>query len=247
MVMIVTVIGARRGVGLKCVQRLLEKKEVTEIRAMVRDQSVISDDLFPKDDRIKIVEGDVTDVNKLRKVLNGATHAIFAAAAKHKDLVSDVDERGMKNTMEAAEAEGLGRISICSSQLVDPVNGWNFVRMLLNGLVVKGIMDAKFRGEEHVRALAKKSNVEYSIVRPGGLIDGEIGGSGKIVVGQVKKGGLKKATSSTRADVAGILIESLTNEKTKNKTFQMAGVKKEKAATCYNNLFDELVEDSEWV
>jgi hypothetical protein len=70
------------GVGKECVLRLCEKsaEEVKEIRAVIRDPSVIAPGFFPTDNRLKVIAGDVTKEQSLDQVLSGANYAIFAAA-----------------------------------------------------------------------------------------------------------------------------------------------------------------------
>ena len=111
---------------------------------------------------------------------------------------------------------------VCSSQLVDPANRWNIIRLLLN-TIVWGTMDSKHRGEQHVRAFCKTARVEYAIVRPGRLIDGPVGGSGGVALGQTNAHFLRGA-SSTRADVARVIVQALTHPAARNCTFEMAGL-----------------------
>ena len=84
----------------------------------VRNASSISSDTFPDDDRIKIVEGDVSDVESLKVAFAGASHALFTAAGASPETFVSVDENGPRNAMEAGIAMGLERVSICSSYLV---------------------------------------------------------------------------------------------------------------------------------
>lgn len=99
--------------------------------------------------------------------------------------------QGVANTVEAAkQAGGVDRIVLVSSALVTPKNRcglhapqrkpqtglplvmrgaddggrWHPIRMLLNN-IRWGLMDAKFRGENLLRA----GGVPYTVVRPGGL------------------------------------------------------------------------------
>jgi len=240
--MIAVVLGARGGTGKECVLRLAEKgaDEVKEIRAVIRNPSVIQKGFFPEDARIKVVAGDVTKEDSLNEVLKGATHAIFTAAGG-KTANVEVDEHGLKKTLVAAENNGLKRVSICSSMLVDPVNKWVPIRLFLN-TIAWGLMDSKFRGENHVREFGEKSRVEYCIVRPGRLIDGQLGGSGEIMIGQTN-GHFGKGGASTRADVARVIVETLKSAKTRNVTFEMAGNAAGKQPAAIEPLFSSLRSD----
>jgi hypothetical protein len=196
--------------------------EVKEIRAIIRNPSIIPSGFFPSDDRLKILAGDVTDEKSLNEVLQGAQYAIFAAAGGRSNNV-EVDEFGLKKTLIAANTNGVKRVAICSSQLVDPVNRWVFVRIMLN-TVVWGIMDSKFRGENHVRDFCRgpTAKTEYTIVRPGRLIDGPLGGSGGLRLGQTN-GHFMRGGSSTRADIARLLVQSLASPAARNCTVEVGG------------------------
>jgi nucleoside-diphosphate-sugar epimerase len=221
--MIVTVIGSRRGVGLEVVKRLVEKQEVTEIRALVRNVSEIGDDVFPKSDRLKIVEGDVSKPDTVRAALHGCTHAIYAAAGTGGPSSIAVDDIGVGDAFAACEAEGVRRMVLNSAQLVDPdVNGWNPVRMLLNGMIAKGKSDSKFRGENRVREIAAAGKTEYTIVRAGRL--GDVETQDAMVVGQTNTG-FNNYLAIARKDVAAVLVECLTSAKVKNTTFELGAAK----------------------
>ena len=176
---------------------------VKEIRAIVRSE----DSTIPKDDKVKQIIGDfLSDVDKLSEMLKGSTHVIFAAAGKNSVQVEAVDHVGLGNTALACKKSGVKRLVVISSQLVDPVNRWHFVRILLNTVAAWGIMDAKFAGEN----LVKKSGQEYTIVRPGGLGDGEKGVTGKLIMAQTNGSYGRGATA--RSDVASVCIAALDAE-----------------------------------
>lgn len=70
--------------------------------------------------------------------------------------------QGVSNTAEAAKSAGVERLVLVSSALVTPKNRFHPIRLILNN-IRWGLMDAKFRGEELLRA----SSVPYTVVRPG--------------------------------------------------------------------------------
>ena len=208
---------------MECIRRLCEMNsaEVEEVRAVIRDPSAISPEFFPNDRRLKLIAGDVTLEQTLDEALRGAHYAVFAAAGR-RARNREVDDLGLKKTIESAERCGLRRVVVCSSQLVDPINFWNPIRLLLN-TIVWGTMDSKHRGEGHVRAFCASARVEYAIVRPGRLVDGALGGSGGVRLGQ-NNGHFLGGAAATRADVARVLILALSHPAARNATFELAGL-----------------------
>jgi hypothetical protein len=62
--------------------------------------------------------------------------------------------------------------------------------------------------------------MEYTIVRPGRLIDGPLGHA-TVCIGQ-HNGSFMKGAGSTRADTAATCVAAMFAEKAKNTTFEMA-------------------------
>lgn len=162
-------------------------------------------DKFPQSDRLEVVAGDATDRASLDAALAGARGVIFAASGSGYWSADPVDHRGVVNTAAAAKAAGgVERVVLVSSMLTDPANRWHPVRILLNNIRY-GLMDAKFKGEEALKA----SGVAWTVVRPGGLKNGPAGQVELKADRDVKKE--VGMGSIARADVAAICVEALTN------------------------------------
>merc|ERR1719506_3321857 len=163
----VAVIGAGGGVGHAGLKLLLLG---VRVRAVVRDPAKYQYRFFG---RAEVVPGDVRDQQALEKALQGCAAVIYAASSKDFWGAEDVDHRGVERTAAAALACGCLRIVLVSSMYVN-MEKYRFkpLRVMLNH-VRWGMMDAKFRGEEALRA----SGIDYCIVRPGGLDHGNIPGT----------------------------------------------------------------------
>lgn len=85
------VLGAGGGTGLECVKRLLQVG-TEPVRAVVRDPSKYAD-VFPQDQRLEVVPGDVTDSNSVSKCLADAKGVVFAASGKGFWTASAVDDQ----------------------------------------------------------------------------------------------------------------------------------------------------------
>merc|ERR1712224_1102639 len=154
-------------------------------------------------------------------------YAVFhGAAGKGYDACIAVDRDGLKEAARVAKEAGVTRFVLVSAQLADPINktisGNKTIRGFLNTINTgmfhyEGLMDFKFQGENFL----KESNQTYTIVRPGRLTDGgELGSSGKLMVGQTN-GALGKSPGTSRADVARVCAASVFSPNTENVTFEL--------------------------
>ena len=106
------------------------------------------------------------------------------------------------------------------------------------------MMDFKFAGEKLLRV----SGMEYTIVRPGRLLDGE-GGKSNFHVAQTNSSFMSSGIS--RSDLATLLVAAIDSTKTKNCTFEVACSPSTDGAnvTLQNDdIFDKLDEkyDNSW-
>jgi len=234
---IFVVLGAKGGTGSEIVKRLVEKSEseVSQVRCIVRDPATIPEGLLPSgDDRVSIFKGDATKADSLVVPFSKADTVFFAAQGKNYDSMCMVDRDSLGVLAQVAKKQGVRRVVMISSMLVDPVNRFHFIRIILNSPILsgfyglfhfKGLMDLKFDGEN----LLRQSGQEYTIVRPGALCDGPLGAA-KVLVAQTNSvitGGKK----STRADVAAFCVMAAEHEKAANATVEIASDLTSKGST----------------
>ncbi|GAB4820791.1 hypothetical protein N2152v2_007837 [Parachlorella kessleri] len=210
--MSVAVLGAGGPTGLACVQTLLEQGR--SVRAVVRNPEKEANTLGAlKSDWLEVVQGDVTNEESLRQALLGCSGAIFAAAGKGKQAVQDVDFEGVGNVAQAAkDLGGFQRVVLVSSGLVTPARRFHPIRIMLNSIVARGQLDAKWKGEE----LLRRSGVPYTIIRPGRLNNGAAG-QAELVADQ----GDKSTGQVTRAEVAAACVAALSDPAAQNVTLEL--------------------------
>lgn len=223
---VAVVLGAGGPTGLECVKRLLSATNAP-VRAVVRDPAKY-DATFKAaaaaagadaDTRLQVVAGDVTDPQSLTGALKDAAGVIFAASGKGFWSAKPVDNEGVANVIAAAkEAGGVQHVVLVSSMLTDPANRLHPVRVLLNN-IRWSLMDNKFASEQKLR----QSGLPYTIVRPGGLSNGPAGTTQLAAEVDAKKESLMGSIS--RADVAAVCVEALTNPAAKDKTLSVVGNK----------------------
>ena len=195
------ILGAKGGVGLHCVKRALELDSVT---AVASGRGATEHEMLNKmkgiDAKLELLNLDVTDGAALEAAVGNCDVAIFccsAAKLANNKAVDDEAPGVLGRLCAAADVP----VVACSSQLVDPKNRWSPIRILIN-TIAWGKMDAKFAGEQKLRA----SGARYVILRPGRLEDGELN-RGSCSLGQNNSvGNYMPQNGSTRADVANALV-----------------------------------------
>lgn len=198
----VLVAGANGQIGRHLVNLLQDSEEHT-VRAMIRKEE--QQDYFKSlgvEAVLASLEGTVEEIAEAAK---GCDAIVFTAGSgghtgPDKTLLIDLD--GAVKTVEAAEMAGIKRFVMVSALQAHRRENWN--EKIRPYYVAKHYAD---------RALLQ-SGLTYTIVRPGGLINEP--GTGKITAAE----NLERGTIP-REDVARIVYESLTEERTFNTSFDV--------------------------
>lgn len=242
MAFLITVFGAGGKTGQECVKAALARGD--SVRAVVRDVSKYEGSMaaLSPSGKLELIAGDVqASPAELKKLLAGSSAAIFAASASKEGSVWEVDRDGLANVAAAAkETPGLRRVVAVSSALVSPHNGWHPVRLLLNNMRGGGqkIMDAKFEGEKLLRA----SGCDFTVIRPGGLMDAAPLGASALKVSQGDKSGAGRVA---RSDVAELCVAAAhAGPEASRVTLEVCSdSRREKKEVGYESLFVGLEKD----
>ncbi|MCY4254845.1 MAG: SDR family oxidoreductase [Gammaproteobacteria bacterium] len=203
---LVLVAGATGGTGSLVVAELL--KQGYPVRAFVRDAAKALERLGPE---VEAVAGDLKDVASIAAALDGVGAVINAAGAGagggEDNTPEKVDYEGARNLAEAAHAAGASQYVLVSSRGVTDDD--HYLNRMFNN-----VLKWKRKGEEAVAA----SGIDYTIVRPGGLGDGE-GGGQTIVFEQGDN--RSEGIFINRADVARVCVAALQHDAARNKVFEI--------------------------
>lgn len=202
---IVLVAGATGRTGTAVVSQLLA--DGYTVRALVRDP-VKARAAFG--DRVSYFTGDVTDPATLTPAMQGVDaviSAIGAKGAKGPSRPEVIDYEGVRNLVVAASAAGVRQFVLVSSrsatQKDHPLN-----RMFGNVLIWK------LKGEDALRT----SGVPYTIIRPGGLGNGEPGEKAFVIEQGDRSAG---QTTIARSDLATVCVQALKHPEALNRTFEV--------------------------
>ncbi|WP_121613024.1 SDR family oxidoreductase [Mesobacillus foraminis] len=198
----VLVAGANGQIGRHLVNLLQDSEEHT-VRAMIRKEE--QQEYFKSLEVEAVLASLEGTVEEIAEAAKGCDAIVFTAGSGghtglDKTLLIDLD--GAVKTVEAAEMAGIKRFVMVSALQAHRREKWN--EKIRPYYVAKHYAD---------RALLQ-SGLTYTIVRPGGLINEP--GTGKITAAE----NLERGTIP-REDVARIVYESLTEERTFNTSFDV--------------------------
>lgn len=192
----ILVAGANGTTGKKIVNLLSQSQYFNPI-AMVRKEEQIP---YFKAKNIETVLAD------LEQDLSGAFNktidkVVFAAGSGGKKVV-EVDQEGAKRMIDASNKYKVRKFVMLSSMGADQPE---------KAEQLQDYLKAKHNADEYL----KSSGLNYSIVRPGSLTNGEL--TNKIQL----KTKLNKSGEISRNDVAQTLVRSLNDDVTNNATFEI--------------------------
>ncbi|XP_058196130.1 uncharacterized protein At2g34460, chloroplastic [Rhododendron vialii] len=165
----VFVAGATGNTGKRIVQQLLAKGFA--VKAGVRDVDKAKTSVSEGNPDLQFVKADVTEGStKLAEAIGGDTDAVICATGFRRSLNLltpwKVDNLGTVNLVEACRNLGVKRFVHVSSILVNGAAMGQLLNPAYIFLNVFGlVLVAKLQAEKHIR----KSGINYTIVRPGGL------------------------------------------------------------------------------
>lgn len=224
---LVLVAGATGRTGRLVVSNLLDQGY--PVRALVRDVEHGAEILG---DGVKLVKGDVRDVDSLREAMQGVLSLIITIGSSRDNPNNGpefVDYGGVKNLAQAAAKFSMQQVVLVSSA------GVTHKDHVLNQMF-DNVLIWKLRGEDALRA----SGVDYTIIRPGGLTDTP--GDETAVV--FEQGDRKLTGMISRENVARVCIAALQVPGARNRTFEIFGSDGQ-GPNDWTNLYRSLKPDKE--
>ncbi len=197
----IVVIGATGRTGRVVVEQALGHGD--EVVAFAREPERLGLD----HQRLTLARGDVRDLDSLRASMQEADAVISAIGAPPGRSV-DIYSAGIGNIMQAMVEAQVPRLAVVSAAGTFHRNDKNIAlgyRLMMKA-TLGGLYDDLERMEQRVMA----SELEWTIVRPAGLTEGEL--TGRYRVGDHGRP-LKDGQRIARADVAALLLKSLSTDR----------------------------------
>lgn len=240
----VVVTGAGGRTGALAVKKLLQQPEKFAVRAVVRgskskgkviEMGVKESEVFEVDvaagragdyaaafasvDAVILATSGVPQLKPLSLIkvfwakLTGQTGVGPDFDWKEGQFPEQVDWLGAKAQVDAAQAAGVKRVVVVGSM------GGTQPDNMLNKLGNGNILLWKRKAEQYLI----KSNLAYTIIHPGGLLD-EPGGKRKLLLGVDDVLLKRKVRSIPREDVADLCVQSLLCEAAANRAFDAISI-----------------------
>ncbi len=221
----VLVAGATGRTGQWVVKRLLHYGIAVRVFSRQADKALT---LFGQS--VEIVTGKIQNTEDISRAVKGCDavlSAIGSSSYSGESSPADVDRDGVKRLVDEAARSGVKHFGLVSSL---GVTRWYHPLNLFGAVLLK-----KWEAEEHLREVFAPPALSFTIVRPGGLKDGEP----LLHKLHVESGDRLWSGWINRSDVAELLVLSLWVEKAKNKTFEVVNEREEVQSTlehCYDLL-----------
>jgi len=191
------VVGATGGLGKELVGRALGQGH--EVTVLVRDPARLE----ARDEHLRVVRGDVLDPASVESAVREQDAVVSALGTPSPRKPSTLLSEGTKNIVEAMERQGVRRL-VCVTILGTGESGRRhgslFYRHFVLGFAVRPMLEDK----EHQEEVIRRSNLEWTIVRPPRYTDEPRGGGYQVIAdggGRVGKMG--------RADLADFMLDQL--------------------------------------
>jgi len=153
--------------------------------------------------QLSLIQGDVLDFSAVKQVIQGQD-AVVCVLGSGKKLTGNVRSEGTRQIIRAMEETGVRRL-VCQSTLGagDSWGSLNFYwKYIMFGLVLRHVFADHEKQETYVR----QSQLDWTIIRPGAFLDGEL-------TGHYRHGFPGTDTTSqlkiSRADVADFILQQL--------------------------------------
>ena len=203
----VLVVGANGKIGSQVVN-MLEESDTHSVTAFVRKEEQV-EELKQKGIEAYLgnLEGSVADLEEAVKGMDAVVFSAGSGGSTGADKTLLIDLDGAIKVMEAAQNVGVNRFVMVSAFGADNREGWS------------GDMRPYYVAKHYADKALEQSDLEYTIVRPGGLLDEPAKDKIK-VAGNLELSELDEKTVP-REDVAKVIVASLDNDKTYRKAFDL--------------------------
>ena len=197
----VLIVGATGGTGRQLVAQALKRGYA--VTAFVRDPSRLQLD-HPQ---LTVIQGDVLDYSSVEAAMRGQEAVLSALGHKRFFYPTRILSKGTRNILRAMEAHSVPRL-VCETSLGigDSVGRMG---LLFTFFVIPVILPFYFWDKTRQERMIARSNVEWVIVRPGMLTNGNMRGRyrhGRHV------GGFFWTVRISRADVADFMLNQMVSD-----------------------------------
>ncbi len=195
----ILIIGANGKVGRQITEKLKEEAEFTPVALLRKESQKDHFDSMGVESRVASLEDEKTALSEVMRNIDGVVFTAGSGPDTGYDKTMSVDLDGAIKSMEAAKDQGIRRFVMVSALNTGNKSSWEDSKM-------KPYYIAKYYADEWL----KNSGLEYTIMRPGRLMDDP--GEGKVDIENPQD-----QEGVPREDVASMIVEVLKNDSSKGK------------------------------
>lgn len=192
----ILVLGAGGGTGEELVKQAESRGH--QVTALVHHSEA-----FDAGTAVQVVEGDVLDPATLEKAVPGQDAVLDALGGHTPWKQTSMEENAARNVVAAMNRHGVKRLLVVSAigvgETKDLVPSW------YEKLVMPTLLRGAMQDKERMEPIVERSDLEWTLIRPGHLVNGERTGN----IRTFKPGHGETAHKVTRADVASFLLDAL--------------------------------------
>ena len=191
----IAVFGATGKTGLEIVKQALEGGH--NITAFVRDPARLA----IKDKNLNVVIGDIFDTDSVTQAIKGQDAAICALGAGSDLKKTTVRASGTSNIIKGMQQNNVKRLVVITAMGVG--ESWDTLSMI-NKFFFAVLLKSSRDDHEAQEAAVKESGLDWTIIRPSGLVD-----TPRTGVYDFGENIPAKTSKIARADVADLIIKEL--------------------------------------
>jgi putative NADH-flavin reductase len=187
--------------------RILTKQALAEghtVTAVTRHP-----ELFPlRNGLLRVMKGNVFDLSSVQEAVAGQDAVLSTLGVPFSREPISVYSQGAANIVHAMNQYGVRRLICVSSSAVEPHDHGNFVMdKIVQPLITRTIGRTLYDDMRRMEALIKKSDLDWTIVRPSGLFETPAVTPYQVAETQIK------GEYTSRSDLADCMLKQLTNDK----------------------------------
>jgi putative NADH-flavin reductase len=200
----IIVFGATGGTGVHVVQQALEQGH--KVTAFVRDPRKLN----ITNHHLKIAQGDVLQPTSIDQAMPGHD-TVICCLGKPATKAGKLRSAGTQNIIHSAEKHGVSRL-ICQTSLgyADSKPVLKFTPFVFREIIVPFLLKRTFEDHLLQEELVRKSNLNWTIVRPGTLTEGQRTGAYKT---GFRYDDHTVKVKVSRADVADFMVKCLADNR----------------------------------
>jgi len=194
----IIIFGATGGTGQELIKQALENGNKVTAFARTPEKLKISHN------NLKVIQGDVLNYNNVFKSLDNQ-EVVFCNLGMPASDKSTLRKDGTANIVKAMEDKGINKL-ICQTSL-GFADSKAVLPWWMKYIIVPFILKNAFKDHELQESVIEKSNLDWTIVRPGNMTNGKLTKTYKHGFDPSEKIKLKVS----RADVAHFMLNQINN------------------------------------